>query len=63
MLAESTIVLYTSSPSSRQMLTLVSQLKEKGHEVFLRPLSQLEVKKKAIVAPSLQSSLASVHPN
>ena len=63
MLVDNVLVLYTSNPTSRQMLTLVAHMKEAGREVFLRPISQLELKKKPAVTPALQASLGALQPN
>ena len=63
MLVDGVLILYTSSPTSRQMLTLVAQMKAEGREVFLKPLSQLESKKKPLITPALHASLSALHPN
>ncbi|GAB3334216.1 hypothetical protein GCM10027511_42970 [Hymenobacter humi] len=63
MLVDGVLILYTSDPTSGPMRTLVAQMQAQGREVFLKPLTQLEVKKKAHVTPALQGSLARLSPN
>jgi hypothetical protein len=63
MIVDGILILYTSTPTSQQMLALVQQMKAAGREVFLKPISQLELKKKPVVTPALQASLSALHPN
>ena len=60
MIVDGVLILYTSNPKWAQMLVLSRLL---GREVFLRPLSQLERKRKVAISPEVAKILPLVHPN
>lgn len=60
MIIDGVLILYTNRPKWSQMLVLSRLL---GREVYLRPLSQLEQKKKASISPDLMNILPLVQSN
>lgn len=63
MLVDGVLILYTSEPNCAQMRAWAAQARKAGVEVFLKPLAQLEVKKKPAISPAIQGSLSTLHPN
>ncbi len=63
MIVDGVMILYTAEPRSPQMLAYVQRLEASGQQVFLRPLSCLEQKKKPAIAPALHQALATLQPN
>lgn len=60
MIVDGVLILYTSNPSWKHMQVLSQLL---GREVYLKPLTQLEQKKKAAVSPDVVKILPLVQPN
>jgi hypothetical protein len=60
MIVDGVLILYTSNPHWEQMLVLSQLL---GCEVFLKPLTQLEKKKKVAISPDVVKILGLVQPN
>jgi hypothetical protein len=60
MIIDGVLILYTSNPHWEQMVHLSQLL---GREVFLKPLVQLEKKKKVVISPDVVKILGLVQPN
>lgn len=60
MIVDGVLILYTSNPKWTQMCVLSRLL---GRDVVLRPLSELDRKKKVAISPAVAKILPLVHPN
>ncbi|TPG72009.1 hypothetical protein [Hymenobacter nivis] len=63
MIVDGVIILHTSQPNSPEMLAYMQRLQACGLQVFLRPLSALQQKKKPVIAPAIHRTLATLQPN
>jgi hypothetical protein len=60
MIVDGVLILYTNNPKWSQMLVLSRLL---GCEVYLKPITQLEQKKKIAISPAVVKIMGLVHPN
>jgi hypothetical protein len=60
MIVDGVLILYTNNPKWSQMLVLSRLL---GREVYLKPITQLEQKKKITISPAVVKIMGLVHPN
>lgn len=60
MIVDGVLILYTNNPKWQQMQVLSQLL---NRDVFLKPITQLEQKKKVAISPAVAKILPLVHPN